>query len=58
MRSSWITDDITFCIRRCSWKRCVRNKVNIHHPELPHSFADLKDTEDCLRVQHRPVEVE
>ena len=40
--------DITFCILDCDNMKCFRNKKHIKHPELPHSFAYLENTKDCL----------
>ena len=52
-------DDITFCIDECQEFRCERNPENIMHPELPHSFAHLQQTEYCplWRQEVEKVEV-
>ena len=44
-----MSEDITFCFSECDIKRCIRNKKNIKHPEIFHSFAFLEMTEDCLK---------
>lgn len=44
-----MSEDITFCFSECDMKRCIRNKKNIKHPEILHSFAFLEMTEDCLK---------
>lgn len=41
-KSSWTSDDITFCGSECDCKSCFRHPSNIHYPWMPHSFADLK----------------
>ena len=52
-------DDITFCIDECHEFSCERNPENIMHPELPHSFAHLQQTEYCplWRQEIEKVEV-
>ena len=42
-----MTDDITFCATKCNCINCFRHPSNIKNPSIPHSFAYLKDTEDC-----------
>lgn len=44
-----MSEDITFCFSECDMKRCIRNKKNIKHPGILHSFAFLEMTEDCLK---------
>ena len=46
-KSSWTSDDITFCVSKCNRKSCFRHPSNIRCPWMPHSFAELKDTEYC-----------
>lgn len=41
------SEDITFCGSDCNNKKCFRHPSNIKEPRIPHSFAYLKDTEDC-----------
>ena len=45
-----MSDDITFCASECNCKNCFRHPSNIKRPDIPHSFADLKGTEDCKFV--------
>lgn len=40
-------DDITFCGSDCNNKKCIRHPSNIREPNIPHSFAYLKDTDHC-----------
>ena len=40
------SEDITWCMRDCKYTKCRRNQKNIKLM-IMHSFADLKDTEDC-----------
>ena len=42
------SEDITWCGRECEEMKCRRNQKHIRLP-IPHSFADLKDTEDCYK---------
>ena len=49
-------DDITFCCDDCQVFRCERHPGNIMHPELPHSFANLYQTEYCLLGRQVPKE--
>ena len=42
-----MSDDITFCGSDCNNKKCFRHPSNIQEPRIPHSFAYLRDTEDC-----------
>ena len=42
-----MSDDITFCMSKCSKKKCFRHKSNIKVPGIPHCFAYLKNTEYC-----------
>ena len=42
-----MSDDITFCGSDCNNKKCFRHPSNIREPRIPHSFAYLKDTDDC-----------
>ena len=42
-----MTEDITYCISDCPYMRCKRNKKNIYK-SIPHSYAELKNTEYCL----------
>ena len=42
-----MTDDITFCATKCNCINCFRHPSNIKNPSIPHSFAYLKDAEDC-----------
>lgn len=42
-----MSDDITFCASKCNNKKCFRHPSNIKIQYIPHSFADLKDTEHC-----------
>ena len=46
-KNRWTSDDITFCVSKCNYKSCDRHLSNIHHPELLHSFAELKNTVYC-----------
>lgn len=48
-----MTDDITFCYagfagEGCDNTKCMRHPNNIIHKDMPHSFAMLKGTEDCM----------
>ena len=43
-------DDITFCIngwKECGLTRCERHPSNISDKSIPHSFAELYQTEYC-----------
>ena len=42
-----MSDDITFCGSECNNKKCFRHPANIAEPRIPHSFADIKETEYC-----------
>ena len=42
-----MSQDITFCGSDCDNKKCFRHPSNIKEPRIPHSFAYLKDTDDC-----------
>ena len=44
--------DITFCFSECENMECIRNKKHIKLP-IPHSFAFLEGTEDCLKDMRR-----
>lgn len=48
------TDDITFCMssihNRCDNIKCFRHMNNILHSDIPHSFAEFKDTEYCPSI--------
>ena len=46
----WFDDDITFCMSECDNKECYRHPSNIKDRSIPHSFALLKDTDLCERV--------
>ena len=50
-----MTDDITFCGSDCNNKKCFRHPSNIREPRIPHSFAYLKDTDDCPLNEKVPV---
>ena len=39
-------DDITFCQKKCGWKECPRNKLNIRDKTVPHSFS-VETPSDC-----------
>ena len=41
------SDDITFCADKCDRKTCMRHKSNIMHKDIPHSFANFKNTDYC-----------
>ena len=43
----WTTDDITFCSKDCDCEKCMRNKIHIHHQEIPHWFAEFEGTRYC-----------
>lgn len=43
-----VSEDITFCFSECGNMKCIRNKKHIKLP-IPHSFAFLDGTEDCLK---------
>ena len=50
LKYDYKTDDITFCMRGlddCLVTRCERHPRNIIHQELPHSYAQLYQTEYC-----------
>ena len=53
-----MSDDITFCGSDCKNKKCFRHPSNIQEPRIPHSFAYMKDTEDCpMKKQDvRPID--
>lgn len=40
-------DDITFCCRKCSNKKCMRNQENMVEKRGLHSFSDFYDKEKC-----------
>lgn len=43
-----MSDDITFCANwNCKVKRCRRNRANVKHRELLHSYAWWEGTELC-----------
>lgn len=42
------SEDITFCFSECENMKCIRNKKHIKL-SIPHSFAFLEGTEDCLK---------
>ena len=42
-----MSDDITFCVSKCSKKKCFRHKSNLKVPGIPRCFAYLKNTEYC-----------
>ena len=48
MRRGYMSEDITYCASDCSLTGCVRNKKNIRQM-IPHSFALLEGTEECLK---------
>lgn len=61
MQGSWISDDITFCIKGCEGcgvVRCERHPKNIHHPELPHSYSDFYETEYCPLQREKKMQDE
>lgn len=43
-----MSDDITFCTADCSKKECIRNQKNICDFTIPHSFADMSRTDECM----------
>lgn len=43
-----LSEDITWCGRECNVTECRRNQVHIKLL-IPHSFADLKDSEECYQ---------
>ena len=44
------SEDITFCMnRKCRYLKCERNPKNIKHLDIPHSFAELEYTDDCIK---------
>lgn len=45
----WVTDDITFCMSECDYKKCRRHPSNMRNKNIPHSMALLKDTDLCER---------
>ena len=46
--NEYFSDDITFCLQEnCHVARCERHPSNIKHPELPHSYAMLYQTDCC-----------
>lgn len=52
----YFSDDITFCSQDdCHVSRCERHPSNIKHPELPHSYAMLYQTEYCPLEQKPKV---
>ena len=53
-----MTDDITFCGSDCNNKKCFRHPSNIQEPRIPHSFAYLKDTDDCPYKYYRDVDID
>ena len=45
---AWIHDDITWCMdESCPVVSCMRNTKNMMDRSGPHSYAMMKDTEDC-----------
>ena len=42
------SNDITWCGSECSFKKCFRNPVNMKNRVGLHSYADFKDTNDCI----------
>ena len=52
--SEWISEDMTFCLDKCNYKKCSRHPSNIKHREIPHSYAELKGTELCELIKEEP----
>lgn len=46
---NWMIYDITFCNEDCDNLKCYRNYKKMPESErkYPHSYAMMKDTEDC-----------
>lgn len=45
-----MNEDITFCFSDCKITKCIRNKKNIKHQEIPHSYAFLEGTDCCIKT--------
>lgn len=53
-----MSDDITFCANwNCKVTRCRRNRANVKHRELLHSYAWLEGTELCPDFPNKNKEV-
>ena len=49
-----MSDDITFCANwNCKVTRCRRNRANVKHRELLHSYAWLEGMELCPDFQKK-----
>lgn len=44
-----MTKDITFCLSDCEIIECIRNKMNIEHPENLHRYGFLDGTSNCIK---------
>lgn len=45
-----MNEDITFCFSDCKITKCIRNKKNIKHQEIQHSYAFLEGTDCCIKT--------
>ena len=46
-----MSEDMTFCINKeCILKKCARHSKHIKRHDILHSFADLEDTEYCIKT--------
>lgn len=43
-----LSEDYSYCSQPCENTECVRNKKNIVHPEILHSYEDFSKTDECL----------
>ena len=50
-------DDITWCISDCDNTECFRHQSNMKNKSGLHSYANFKDTNDCvMKILNAPVE--
>lgn len=53
-----MSEDITYCANwGCKVTRCKRNRANVKHRELLHSYAWLEGTEFCPEFPNENKEV-
>lgn len=43
-----MSDDMTFCMDPCNHKVCYRHPSHIRVPQIPHSYAHFKGTDECV----------
>lgn len=53
-----MNEDITFCAnRKCNCHKCARHPNKVKLP-IPHSFADLENTQYCKKTRKEACENE